>query len=396
MPKPKYWGVECNRNRHGRLRWYFRKDRDAPRIRLPDSYGSDLFERAWRAAVAGHPLPLTQDGPGAPMGGRRVSRGSLDWLIRLYLQSDEFKTGRPTTQRIRRGVLEKLAADKGSVSIEDIDQATIKASLDARKDTPHMARAWLGCVNAMFAWATAERLPDPVTGAPTPILAASPCAGMKRLPLPKPEDPEEETGHPTWSEDDLAAFEAAYPLGTRERLVYSVLLYTGLRLGDAARLGRQHVQKEDGTLKIVCEKNRVTVHIAIVEPLKLALAAGPHGDAFAFIPGARGRPIPKGDLGKWFGARCRAIGLSRSAHGLRKAAARRYAEAGATESQLMAIFGWQDARIAQLYVRMASRKKMALDAQRGMRWAACGGAVEAEAAEQNVLLLPPPLLPPEF
>jgi integrase len=50
-----------------------------------------------------------------------------------------------------------------------------------------------------------------------------------------------------------ARFEAAYPEGTRERRAYAVLLYTGLRVGDAARLGRQHLQ-EDGTIKLRTER----------------------------------------------------------------------------------------------------------------------------------------------
>jgi integrase len=241
---------------------------------------------------------------------------------------------------------------------------------EARRATPHMARAWLSCVNGLFAWATRERLTDPVTGAEMPILKENPCLGVKRFPIPKPADPEEEIGHPTWSDEELGRFERAYPLGTRERLVYAVLVYSGLRIGDAARLGRQHVQK-DGTIKIITEKTRTAVHIAIVEPLKKALAAGPQGDpnALVYITGPRGKPINKADLGKWFGSRCRAIGLvDRTAHGLRKAAARRYAEARKTENQLMALFGWKDARIAQHYVAMADRKVLALDAQRSMRW----------------------------
>jgi integrase len=46
----------------------------------------------------------------------------------------------------------------------------------------------------------------------------------------------------TWSEEELAQFERAYPLGSYERLVYSILLYTGLRIGDAARLESKEIQ----------------------------------------------------------------------------------------------------------------------------------------------------------
>src|ERR1700722_2918395 len=36
----------------------------------------------------------------------------------------------------------------------------------------------------------------------------------------------------TWNDDELAAFEARWPLGTRERLAYALLLHTGQRGGD--------------------------------------------------------------------------------------------------------------------------------------------------------------------
>jgi integrase len=367
MPKPKkYWGVERNANRHGRLRWYFRRPdrKGAPRIRLPDSYGSLAFEAAWRAAMAGQPLPL---GPGRARA--RQSRGTLGWLVRLYLTSAEFQAFRPATRKQRVAMLERLAAEKGAVDLEDIGKGAIQDSLNARRATPPMANVWLGTVSNLFAWATRECLPDPLTGASVPILAENPCEGIKRLAIPRSADPDEESGHPTFSDEDLARFEAAYAEGTRERLAYSVLLYTGLRIGDAARLGRQHVLK-DGSIKIKTEKTGADVTIGIVPPLARDLAAGPHGrpEVLNFLTGARGLAMDKSTLGHWFGAACQAIGLDRSAHGLRKASARLYAERGASVAQLMALFGWRTPAIAMRYVAMADRKRMALDAQAAMDW----------------------------
>jgi integrase len=265
--------------------------------------------------------------------------------------------------------LEKLVSEKGYVDLEDVDVSAIQASLNARRATPPMANVWLGTVSNVFAWAMRETMPDPFTGESKPILEANPREGVKRIAVPRSADPDEEAGHPTFSDDDLARFEAAYPEGTRERLAYSVLLYTGLRIGDAARLGRQHVQK-DGTIKLRTEKTGADVTIGIVPPLATALASGPHGrpEVLNFITGARGRAMDKTTLGHWFGAACQKIGLDRSAHGLRKASARLYAERGASVSQLMALFGWRTPAMAMRYVAMADRKRMALDAQAAMDW----------------------------
>jgi hypothetical protein len=78
-------------------------------------------------------------------------------------------------------------------------------------------------------------------------------------------DPDQETGHPTFTDEDLAHFEAKYPEGTLERRAYAVFLYTGFRVGDAARFGRQHAQK-DATIKLRTEKTGAEVTINVVPP----------------------------------------------------------------------------------------------------------------------------------
>jgi integrase len=51
--------------------------------------------------------------------------------------------------------------------------------------------------------------------------------------------------------------------------------------------------------------------------------------------------------------------LDKSAHGLRKAAAIRAADDGATAHELLATFGWIDIKEAEIYTRAADRKRRA-------------------------------------
>ena len=362
MPKPKkYWGVEKNLSRHRRVRWYFRPERDEPRIRLPDDFGGAEFEAAWRAAVAGQPLPAS---PSLPRQGRRASRGSLGWLVSLYLASPAFLDNRASTQRPRRTMLEKLAVAHGSTDIEDITRSVIQDSMNARRETIHMANAWLTTVSNMFDWATKEHMEDPATGRSAPILENNPCELVKRFQEPKKDGlDEEEDGHPTWSDADLDAFEAAYPHGGYERLIYEVLLCTGLRVGDAARVGRQHVK--DDVLRLKTEKTHTWVALRVLPRLKHALAVGPKGldTELAWITLKRtGKAMDKNYLGRLFGEACRKIGLDRSAHGLRKAAARRYIEAGARPEQLKAIFGWETSAMVDKYTKKFNREKVSIRA----------------------------------
>ncbi len=50
-------------------------------------------------------------------------------------------------------------------------------------------------------------------------------------------------GFKPWSEDDAEAYMKKYPLGTKERVWFDVLCFTGGRRGDAVTLGRQHLRK---------------------------------------------------------------------------------------------------------------------------------------------------------
>ena len=165
-------------------------------------------------------------------------------------------------------------------------------------------------------------------------------------------------GFPVWAEEDVAAYEARWPVGTRQRVWLAVLLYTGLRRGDAVLLGRQHVR--NGVASLRTEKTGIEVHIPMLPPLLEALDAGPTGD-LAFICGSTGKPLTKESFGNNFSDACRAAGVRKSAHGLRKIGATRLANAGATVAQLNAVFGWTGSKMASLYTQAADRARLARD-----------------------------------
>ncbi len=124
---------------------------------------------------------------------------------------------------------------------------------------------------------------------------------------------------------------------------------------------RQHVR--DGVATLKTEKCGYTVEVSlpILPVLQKTLEAGPCGD-LAFICGKRGHPLTKESFGNMFKDACRAAGVNtpkQSAHDLRKVAATRAAENGATEFELMAIFGWTDPKVAAHYVKTANRKRLA-------------------------------------
>jgi integrase len=165
-------------------------------------------------------------------------------------------------------------------------------------------------------------------------------------------------GFPVWTEDDVERYEAHWPIGSKERVWLGVLLYTGLRRGDAVRLGRQHVRDNVATIRTEKSRGEITVTLPILPALDEILQVGPCGD-LAFICGERGQPLTKESFGNLFRDACNAAGVAKSAHGVRKIGATRAANNGATVAELEAIFGWSGGGMASLYTRAADRARLA-------------------------------------
>src|SRR5262249_42859701 len=83
--------------------------------------------------------------------------------------------------------------------------------------------------------------------------------------------------HHTWTDRELAIYERRWPLGTRERLAFAILLYTTQRVGDAVRIARGDIQ--NGRIRVVQEKTAEDADdvqwIAVHPALARAIAAGP-------------------------------------------------------------------------------------------------------------------------
>jgi integrase len=119
----------------------------------------------------------------------------------------------------------------------------------------------------------------------------------------------------------------------------------------------------DGIATLTTEKSQggVIVTLPILKVLADTLAASPCGD-LAFIGGEHGHPLTKESFGNAFREACNAAGVKGSAHGVRKIAATRAANKGATVAELEAIFGWRGGTMASLYTREADRRRLALGA----------------------------------
>jgi integrase len=334
MPRPRPPHLHRQVTRHGRTVWYVRVDKGR-RIRIRAAFGTPEFDAEYQAALAGNSSSRT----------RGTTSGTLAWLIERYRETTAWSDLSLATRRNRENHFKQAIETAGHQPIRAISQAVIIAGRDRRAATPAQARNFLDAMRGLFRWAKEAKhvSVDPTEGVKNPKRKKGP-------------------GFPVWTEADAAAYDKRWPVGTKERLWRDVLFYTGLRRGDAVRLGRQHVLDGVATLRTEKSQGGIIVTIPILPILRRTLDAGPIGE-LAFICGASGKPLTKESFGNAFKEACKAAGLhNRSAHGCRKIAATRAAEAGATVAQLNAIFGWKGTAMASLYTEAADRKRLALEA----------------------------------
>ena len=207
--------------------------------------------------------------------------GTLAWLIDRYRDLSAWRAYSLATRRQRENIYKQVITTAGTTPVSKITEAVIVAGRERRKVTPFQARHFIDAMRGLFAWAVEAG-----------HAKTNPATNVKYVAVKSGH-----TGFPAWTEDDVAAYEAHWSLGTRQRVWLAVLLYTGLRRGDAVRLGRQHVR--NGMAVIKTEKTGQTVAIPILAPLAEVLDAGPTGD-LAYICGANGKPLTKELFGTRF------------------------------------------------------------------------------------------------
>jgi integrase len=335
MPRPRPPHLQKETTRHGKTVWYVRVDK-GPRIRIKAEFGTEDFEAEYQAAVNGTPRVLKASGP---------ANGTLAWLVARYRETTAWNSGlSAATRKQRENIFLHVLETAGQQPFAKITTAEIVAGRERRAKTPAQSRNFLDAMRGLFRWALEAK-----------HVKADPTFGVSNPPRPKGD------GFIAWTEDHVAAYQKQWPIGTRQRVWLDVLLYSGLRRGDAVRYGRQHVRNEVGQIKTEKSGFTVTATVPVLPVLAATLEAGPCGD-MTFIVGASGQPLSKESFGNEFRIACNKAGVPGSAHGVRKIAATTAANNGATVSQLKALFGWTSDGMASLYTKTADRERLGREA----------------------------------
>ena len=186
----------------------------------------------------------------------------------------------------------------------------------------------------------------------------------------------------TWNEDEIEAFEKRWPKGSRERLGFALLLHTGQRGSDVHRM--LWTDLVDDAIRVAQQKTKTRLTIPLHRDLEAALAAASREQA-TIIATSYKKPFSVKGFGNMMSGAIREAGLPRRCkpHGLRKAAARRLAEAGCSASEIMAITGHKTLAEVERYTRAAEQERLARQAIKRQSENKSGKLVRQEVANNQ-------------
>jgi len=338
-------------DRHDNVRVYFRR-KGQPKIRLAEKPGTPAFDHEYQRAFRGEPV-TPKSTPYAA-----ATLGTLRWLCEQYYASAVFYALSESTRKVRRGILDGICASIpkngtnpiGSFRYALMEPHNVAKLRDEKASLPEAANARVKALRQLFTWASSPEYR---------YAEKNPAREVAYLKSKNPD------GFRAWTEADVSKYEKRHPIGTKARLALDLLLYTGVRRSDVVKLGPQ--MERDGRLTFSETKGRARIvkthELPILPPLRASIDATPTGH-LVYLVTAFGRPHSVKAFGNWFKRRCREAGVDDdlSAHGLRKLGAQRCVEAGATEHQLMALFGWASTKQAATYTRKANRARLEAEA----------------------------------
>jgi integrase len=318
------------KDRHGKPRYRFRR-KGFPTYHFKAMPGTEDFRSELAACLAVEP---------APIGIERTAPGSInDLIVRFYASPAWLGRMNEATQRTYRGIIERFRAAHGSKPVARLEPKHLDAILGAMADRPAAANNLRKVLRRLFGYAVKIGMRTDNPAIHTDAFRTS------------------TEGFHTWTEEEIAQFEAKWPLGTKPRLALALMLYTGQRRSDAVRLGRQHIYK--GRLRLRQAKTGEWLTIPVHSALQEAIDTMPSDD-LTFLVTEFGKPFTAPGFGNWFRERCDQAGLPQcSAHGLRKAMSRRLAEIGVTNLQGRAVTGHRTDRMFAHYAERADQERLA-------------------------------------
>jgi integrase len=298
---------------------------------LPGPVGSPDFMEAYQGFMSGS---VVASGP------KVHGSGTFGYLVESYYRSVEYANLKPSSQKLYRYALEPLREKHGHRRAADMPrEKLLKIIEEIGARAPGMANLTRAVLQKMLKGAL-ER--GQIRSNPLAVKVTAYKVGT----------------HHTWSDAELSQFEKRWALGTRQRLAYALLFYTGQRSGDVVRMRRADVVA--GCIAVVQEKTGVDLKVEIHPDLAKAIKAGP-SKGLTLIGDEYGRPIKRAALSHLMRVAIREAELPARCvpHGLRKATLRVMAENGSSSKQLAAVSGHKTTKELDRYTAAADQPTLA-------------------------------------
>jgi integrase len=329
-------------DRHGKERFRFRQSGRAGGYfsAPPETPEFEAELAAFRAAAP------------APAGRGRIVPGTINDLVACFYRSTAFNNASPETRRTRRGIIEAFRREHGGKRVAKLGFEHVEAILLAKSKKrvdPETGRTIGGKVAAASLRKQLKRMFR--LAVKLGMAERNPAEEAEGVKVPK-------GGFHSWTEEEIARYQERHPLGTPARLALEIILWTGQRRGDAHRFGRRHLKGR--RIHYTQAKGGKDLWLPAAPQLLEAIAAMPVTGTDAFLVTAFGKPFSKAGFGNKMRQWCDEAGLPHcSAHGLRKAMARRLAEDGASQVEIKAAGGWSNDQEVATYTAAADQRRLA-------------------------------------
>lgn len=271
-----------------------------------------------------------------PPGTITPKAGTFAWAVDLYMTSPHWtKEISEGTRASRRRILHRYVAAQGGRPLSTITPEMIEVALFAKGG--HAAVNEYKALKPVFDYLRGLRfIPK------NPMLAVE---------IKKPKI----KGYATADAADIERFQLHWPIGTVERLLFDLALYTGAGRSDLAKIGRHNTVGD--LLTYNRKKSGARAEVPLTEELRAVIRRTPDISP-AFILSNKGKPYRAESLGNMFGYAARAAGMNARLHGLRKAFCCYWAAKGASTHQIAAMAGHLTLSEVERYTRAADRTRM--------------------------------------
>ena len=325
--------IHAFRDRAGRMRYYFR--RLGKRTPLPGLPGSDEFMRVYSTLLSAPSKAVPQRPVVAPK--------TFAALAIRYYSPPQYLALSATSRNNYRRVIDGFLEEHGHRRVNQMKREHVDVVIGKLASKPGAGIVLLKRMRTLVRYAMALGWTD-----------RDPTAGVKGY--------KSKEIH-TWTEREIDIFEARWPEGTRERLAFALLLYTGQRGSDVHHMTWADIVQ--GAIRVAQQKTAAKLTIPIHDTLDRTLEIT-NRDQGTILITAYGQPFSVKGFGNMVSAAIHEAGLPDRCkpHGLREAAARRLAEAGCSASEIAAITGRKTLAEVERYTRAADQVRLARQAIR--------------------------------